>query len=1224
MTQILGAPQLCFLLSSPDPSLKASQAHSYHLSALEDPSIFKMVCFSSTSAGTSKQVCGGDIVRIFHRHTERFVTSDGCERVHLIGDKIEELPIFTLWRLEQEASSSGSVAEYNGTCRFRHITSGKYLCLVNTTQGVILETETTPGPGTVFTLTPVFATFGAIHWHSVVHMRHVETGRYVHATAGMTKHIQGGTTSRDGATSDMMGTHILHKEDGFAIMPVDAALLRDLQIVSGCAQSLSSYLELIESEDEMAVHRTRYTNVYIHDLLATVKDLCAPIPHTKEATHDRLRRRSLRHALVRQLGLLGSVVALCKAAHANQRSKVMSPALGDRASVEQLVESCHDAIKAAISGSAENSLILLGEFDELQRQVAFEPGGAGAGGAAARTLLELVQGSFEVAQSVTEAQIEFFLEGMESDTNKRLIYAQFVSYFCCCKGRGIRESQDAVVRGLLRDRERAKMLPSLRSSDKKGAINVVLSAAMQAELQLNARQFSLEVLCRSAPGSAERRVLYVLQACLELFESVCAGCHWEARALIQAYAPYQPLLSALAEESLSAELRCHVTNLMTRLYVERGPADYLSPQSATQLLNEVDSNKAVSLPEPLFQADKELGGFKLLKKAAITGMAHRQERSNAEDRVHDDRLVLAMSRLASHLVRLGFFSSEDEIKAGLVPHIMTVLSNSVAPAGLPKADPDVAGGGKGVPPVDIKYIRSGPGQCARMDAKRVCCKMLLFVLELRASVRVPLLLSIYKSSIAATGPVNKRLAGSDEVARIADKMKQNGRDDIVKVLQYLTLPDPKRLSKVLVDLLRYRDPRLVTVAMTVLFREQSPGLELYKLILNVQILKEPSAILAYRQAIKHLAVMRRHIPAFLEAAGALARGEQLPVMRGLGDAQRRELGEAVEECARLCQGQAAVLDDKASKPPGGPEAKGKQMTQEAREGGEVRETLGRAGVHLAVLQIIRGCLAPPVVVNSLRSISSNASGGPSGGRCGGGEGSARHAEAGAFALAGAGQAEAIRKEVLSPCMRFVENFCAGCGPAQAQLFAHVHDLVACMQQGVGATRAASAVLHGNDELSLRVPERLIHSVAAAIARRAEEGLQRAHHLRFLHGLCKGREGRVIKKNAMLILKFLSDFGPIRLAPPPGAASGGLRRHQGKAGHTGQREAILVLFRGDEGRRQRLELVRRGETCASGGLLEYHLELLSLLQTILLDYSPEAYSRVQVIFPHPYPYFCSNT
>jgi hypothetical protein len=40
-------------------------------------------------------------------------------------------------------------------------------------------------------------------------------------------------------------------------------------------------------------------------------------------------------------------------------------------------------------------------------------------------------------------------------------------------------------------------------------------------------------------------------------------------------------------------------------------------------------------------------------------------------------------------------------------------------------------------------------------------------------------------------------------------------------------------------------------------------------------------------------------------------------------------------------------------------------------------------------------------------------------------------------------------------------------------------------------------------------------------------------------------------------------------------------------------------------------VAQSETATSGGLLEYNIELLSLLQTMLLDYNPDAYSRVQV-------------
>jgi hypothetical protein len=343
--------------------------------------------------------------------------------------------------------------------------------------------------------------------------------------------------------------------------------------------------------------------------------------------------------------------------------------------------------------------------------------------------------------------------GMESDIVKRAEYARFISHFCYCHGEGHRQNQATVIKNLLRDRDRSKMLPSFRTSDKKISISVVITTALQLEMGLPTRSFGLEALSRATDGSAEKKMYDLLLSMIDLFVNVCADCNWEARALIQNHAPYDVLCVAVADDVLPYELRATMTNLMTNLYVERGPADYLCPQSATQLLNEVDSASAVTLPEPLFQPDKELSGFRHLKTAAVTGMALASKPDNQDDAALSMirfSFILSTCKLASHLLRLGFFSNADEIQNTLFPQILAVLDirahrAEVAAAQSSMTDLFAANN------YDLRTM--SPSECALMDAKKACFEMLVFILDLRSSIRMPLLLTIYKGAIAATGPV---------------------------------------------------------------------------------------------------------------------------------------------------------------------------------------------------------------------------------------------------------------------------------------------------------------------------------------------------------------------------------------------------------------------------------------------------------------------------------------
>lgn len=110
--------------------------------------------------------------------------------------------------------------------------------------------------------------------------------------------------------------------------------------------------------------------------------------------------------------MLSNIVSVCKAAHAVLGQSRQPPAAwGDKASLVSVMSACHDTIKEILLDNVENSVFLLVEFDELQRWVVWEPGGEGPGGAAARTLLTLIQGSKEAVKNLTEDQVEFFLEG---------------------------------------------------------------------------------------------------------------------------------------------------------------------------------------------------------------------------------------------------------------------------------------------------------------------------------------------------------------------------------------------------------------------------------------------------------------------------------------------------------------------------------------------------------------------------------------------------------------------------------------------------------------------------------------------------------------------------------------------------------------------------------------------------------------------------------------------
>jgi hypothetical protein len=1172
-------PGMEFALNYTDrPILDSSRSllytSAFHVSALPKPVPWKMRRYTKWSPKVHQYIKGGDVVRLQHKQLELWVACGGEDTVELIHEAPSDMPVFSLWRFEMENPASGSVAQYGCTCRLRHIVSGRYLTL----DGMTVSTETSAGTRTLFYALPVFMNSGSLTWSSVVHLQHKYSGHYLHAFLGDTSNDVASVTSTPPPPQYFLPSHAghlhaseqLNKEDGFSITRADDVLLMDVYIVSAAHVKLGAYVSVMEFGDGMSLHSTAYNHNYMISLLTTLRDMCWCPPSAGE---NALLLRAQRQKLLRELGILNTCMSLCKITHrllAGQFPPEAAGGLSETDAVRRVLCVTHELLKAAITGCQENGTLLMREFDEFQAQVTWE-GGVSADHSA-RTLAEMIQGNVDAVRQVVTAQhVEIFMLHMESDVRKRPLYAHFLACLCCCNGVGIRRIQDAVVAGLLKHRVRSALLISMRSADK-GAVNMVVHADLQLELDLPSRTIDLQAACKAGIGTPERYAYDLFFATVELLYNVCGENHAEARALVQMYAPYEALLTAMSKETLPASLRCHLTKLMLHLYVERHTIDYIVPQFQTQLLNKVDAERggASALPMPLFEADKELSNFRALKHAVLQSLSTNARGLVPEPEPEYNKLTLALANLASQLLFLGFFNSEDEICNALVPTLLSVMDGSTDSVMQHPQHRGISGGVENSPRCVLNDHTT-----PIMSAKLTCCKMLLFILDLRLSVRIPRLLAIYKSSMTAnSGKV--AAAGHEELRKLAGKMRLNSRDELAKVVNYMAFPQGGRLSAVLIDLLHYQHQELAVTALRVLFRERSPKLELYKEILNVQVLIEPAAVTAYMRSQQHLTTMRRLLPALKSAMHGLD-----GAATGFGSAERSDLREAIEACANLCEGASTLAAIMASANAAG--QNGQNGTAKEGNGAassnDNRETLRRAGIHTVVLDIIASAFTPH---------------GDPDGQC--------------ILDSEGGMVERFRIEILMPCFEFIHKFCLHSRTNQESVFPHVRMLMCLMNRGLRATRAVSSVLHENEALCLKLSETAINFVVDLIAGTrcgARQPCRKPEYLYFLHNLCKVG-GRVMPRNQMYVLKYLSENGPIKLEVVAGTAEG--------EEDNLTPESALVLFRGRAGRELRAKLVDAGEKAKSGGLLEYNIALLQLLETLLLDFNPDAFSRVQVMLP----------
>ena len=126
-------------------------------------------------------------------------------------------------------------------------------------------------------------------------------------------------------------------------------------------------------------------------------------------------------------------------------------------------------------------------------------------------------------------------------------------------------------------------------------------------------------------------------------------------------------------------------------------------------------------------------------------------------------------------------------------------------------------------------------------------------------------------------------------------------------------------------------------SLRLLLRERSPKLELYRELINTQVLLDPGAISAYRACIEYGASLRKLMPAAAAELEARCKGGNASMYLGL--AQREEMHRSIKGCADMCVAATKSADH-------------------MRVAAENKETVRRACVHLLVVQLLERCLDP--------------------------------------------------------------------------------------------------------------------------------------------------------------------------------------------------------------------------------------------------------------------------
>jgi hypothetical protein len=688
---------------------------------------------------------------------------------------------------------------------------------------------------------------------------------------------------------------------------------------------------------------------------------------------------------------------------------------------------------------------------------------------------------------------------------------RIVAHVVSCKGQGIKKNQDVVI-SWLKERDIFKVLATTRlpAPPKAGGVEVTfperVSQVLQTQKQSRKAQkgnliVEMDVLCRE--GGSDPRLLAFYEANILLAFNLCMG-STDARKMIRKLISYDALLKCVDNEAIPLQLRSHFTSLMHHLYVEQAKIYYLSLSHNTQLLGEIDSN-AGKLPSPLFDPDKELGHYRSLKKALIAFLSNCNGKEGFEPRPGMHQMILSSCRLCNQLLRLGFFSADEDIRNILLPPLFALLTRDLDHHSICSSDTSAESG----------YI---------VEYKLEICQILDFICDLRMRVRLVRLLAIFKNSFMS----NKNTKQGWETSKLVEKMKHNNRDEIEKVLGYLAFSssgvEGDRLTRALVDLMRHRSTELAVASLRLLIRDMSPRLELFKEIKCTQILIDPAAISAFKQCQGHSALLQMHFSAVKHIMSSLSEEDRFP------PEARQSVLNAIEECGKLC----------CPSPNG--------SSKDSRElANENKETVRRSGIHQLVLDIIRSAFEPFGDRNGHFILRVD-------------QASSQYTsrEKGIIDW---------RRGLLKHCFTFIEQFCSESEVNQNIIAPDALLLVACMNNHLNVIKTVSAIFKSNQKLCEHIDERVIISVMNILAGKVKghrvDPRRKPHYLVFLGMLCKVGD-TVISRNQVYITKYLSDNGPLKLHSDGGHGHVGQERSEdalvlfrGKAGEALREQLFLA-------------------------------------------------------------------
>uniref|UniRef100_A0A2K6F9M5 Ryanodine receptor 2 n=1 Tax=Propithecus coquereli TaxID=379532 RepID=A0A2K6F9M5_PROCO len=442
---------------------------SLHVDAAFQQTLWSVAPISSGSEAAQGYLIGGDVLRLLHGHMDECLTVPSGEHgeeqrrtVHFEGGAIS-VHARSLWRLETlRVAWSGSHIRWGQPFRLRHVTTGKYLSLMEDKNLLLMDKEKADVKSTAFTFRSSkekldvgvrkevdgMGTSEIKYGDSVCFIQHVDTGLWLTYQSVDVKSVRMGSIQRKAIMH-----HEGHMDDGLNLSRSQHEESRTARVIRSTVFLFNRFIRGLDALNKKVKPST--VDLPIESVSLSLRDLIGyfhpPDEHLEhEDKQNRLRALKNRQNLFQEEGMINLVLECIDRLHVYSSAAHFADVAGREAgeSWKSILNSLYELLAALIRGNRKNCAQFSGSLDWLISRLERLEASSGILEVLHCVLVE----SPEALNIIKEGHIKSIISLLDKHGRNHKVLDVLCS-LCVCHGVAVRSNQHLICDNLLPGRD---------------------------------------------------------------------------------------------------------------------------------------------------------------------------------------------------------------------------------------------------------------------------------------------------------------------------------------------------------------------------------------------------------------------------------------------------------------------------------------------------------------------------------------------------------------------------------------------------------------------------------------------------------------------------------------------------------------------------------------------------------------------------------------------------